>query len=75
MKPVHFLLTTAASTAALGAAGTVVAPSLADSKSGTLPISAPPAISADLIAAAETRPSTEKIWVKARQAITLKHLA
>ena len=76
MKPVHFLLTTAASTAALGAAGTVVAPSLADSKSGMLPqLSAPPAISADLIAAAETRPSTEKIWVKARQAITLKHLA
>ncbi|UPM50501.1 peptidoglycan DD-metalloendopeptidase family protein [Synechococcus sp. A10-1-5-1] len=76
MKPVHFLLTTAASTAALGAAGSVVAPSLADSKSASLPqLSAPPAISADLIAAADSKPSTEKIWVKARQAITLKHLA
>ena len=76
MKPVHFLLTTAASTAALGAAGSVVAPSLADSKSASLPqLSAPPAISADLIAAAAPKPSGDKIWVKARQAITLKHLA
>ena len=76
MKPVHFLLTTAASTAALGAAGSVVAPSLADSKSTPLPqLSAPPAITADLIAAAAPKPSGEKFWVKARQAITLKHLA
>jgi hypothetical protein len=35
MKPYQFLLTTLASTAALGAAGSVVVPSLADSRSST----------------------------------------
>ena len=38
-------------------------------------LSAPPPISADLIAAATDQPTEDKIWVKARHAITLKHLA
>ena len=49
---------------------------LADSKSTSLPqLPAPPRISADLFAAAAPKPSGYKIWVKARQAITLKQLA
>ncbi|MFZ9768533.1 MAG: peptidoglycan DD-metalloendopeptidase family protein [Vulcanococcus sp.] len=75
MKPVQFLLTTIASTAALGAAGSVVVPSLADSRPAGLPeLSAPPALSPDLLAA-NSKPDADKIWVKARKSLPLEQLA
>ncbi len=75
MKPVQFLLTTAACTAALGAAGSVVVPSLADSRPAGLPaLSAPPALSPDLLAASG-KPENDKIWVKARKTLPLVELA
>jgi murein DD-endopeptidase MepM/ murein hydrolase activator NlpD len=66
MKPVHFGLTTLASTAALAVAGTVVIPSLADSR--------PVALPADTWIAALPA-ATDRLWVKVRQSINLEDLA
>jgi murein DD-endopeptidase MepM/ murein hydrolase activator NlpD len=77
MKPVHFLLTTLASTAALGAAGSVVVPSLATSTPeleaeafSQAPIAEPEAA---LLAAMP--PSTDRFWVKVRSGISIEELA
>ena len=77
MKPVHFLLTTLASTAALGAAGSVVVPSLATSnpqlnaeEAAVLP---PPAIDPSLIASSPA--SSDRVWVKVRSSVTIEELA
>ena len=79
MKPVHFLLTTLASTAALGAAGSVVIPSLADSRPSALldvaadgtPADASPAV--DLIASLPS--NSDRLWVKVRSSVTIEELA
>ena len=75
MKPYQFLLTTLASTAALGAAGSVVVPSLADSRSSTTTSfeiadsTAAPALLAALPQAAD------RLWVKVRSSISIEQLA
>jgi murein DD-endopeptidase MepM/ murein hydrolase activator NlpD len=79
MKPYQFLLTTLASTAALGAAGSVVVPSLADSRPvlelgsegiAAFPseLPAPPTLVAAL-------PSSDRLWVKVRSSVTIEELA
>lgn len=76
MKPVHFLLTTLASTAALGAAGSVVIPSLATSvpepDNEAAVLLPPPAVDPSLIAAA---PSPDRVWVRVRKPISIEELA
>jgi murein DD-endopeptidase MepM/ murein hydrolase activator NlpD len=79
MKPVHFLLTTVASTAAISAAGSVVIPSIADSR--------PAALAGNdlesVVSSSETVPpllaslpaSTERLWVKVRSSVTIEELA
>jgi len=79
MKPVHFLLTTVASTACLGAAGSVVIPSLADSRPALLPSSELEGLDT-ATAAADTLmaalPSAgDRLWVKVRSSITIEELA
>jgi len=66
MKPVHFGLTTLASTAALAVVGTAVIPSLADSRPVALP-------SDTWIAALPA--ATDRLWVKVRHSISLEDLA
>ena len=66
MKPVHFGLTTLASTAALAVAGTAVIPSLADSR--------PVPLASDTWIAA-LPPATDRLWVKVRQSVSLEDLA
>ena len=78
MKPVHFLLTTLASTAAIGAVGSVVVPSLADSRPQYSPIPSDPFLSPEipaqhLIAALPS--STDRLWVKVRSSISIEELA
>ena len=72
MKPYQFLLTTLVSTSAIGAAGSIVGPSIADSRPqySTL-LSAPP--SAEHLLAAQ--PTTDRLWVKVRSAISIEELA
>ena len=77
MKPYQFLLTTLASTAALGAAGSVIVPSLAESRPSVDPAVAesvqaevPPA--ATLLA---SLPSTDRVWVKVRSSVSIEELA
>ncbi|MBM5807670.1 MAG: M23 family metallopeptidase [Cyanobacteria bacterium M_surface_10_m2_179] len=79
MKPYQFLLTTFASTAAIGAAGTMVVPSLADSRPQYSPLTneqpssaALPAVS-QLIAALPS--SSDRLWVKVRSSISIEELA
>ena len=77
MKPYQFLLTTLASTAALGAAGSVIVPSLADPRpldSAVLVDSfqPEPSISGSLLAVA---PSTDRVWVKVRSTVSIEELA
>ncbi|MFM7312632.1 MAG: peptidoglycan DD-metalloendopeptidase family protein [Cyanobium sp.] len=85
MKPYQFLLTTLASTAALGAAGSVVVPSLADSRPSfdateeSLQVQSSPAAfqpdlgtSPTLVAAL---PSTDRLWVKVRSSVSIEELA
>ena len=79
MKPYQFGLTTLASTAALAVAGSVVIPSLADSRSSALP--SDPWIhqgtsqtgGSDWVAALPA--AGDRLWVKVRQAISLEDLA
>ena len=81
MKPYQFLLTTLASTAALGAAGSVVVPSLADSRpSFDAPTSDP--IQQEFSAAAASPstllaalPSADRLWVKVRSSVSIEELA
>ena len=73
MKPYQFLLTTIGSTAVLGTAATVVIPSLADSRSTTLPPSGAAQPSAELIAALPL--SSDRLWVKVRRSISIEELA
>ena len=72
MKPVHFLLTTSASLAALGTAGSVVIPSLAGSRPDVdPPVASEPA--APLLAALP--PSSDRVWVKVRASVSIEELA
>ena len=72
MKPYHFLFTTLAGTSAIGAVGTIVGPSIADSRPQySAPLSAPP--SAEHLLAA--LPTTDRLWVKVRSAISIEELA
>ena len=79
MKPYQFLLTTIASTAALGAAGSVVVPSLADSRPSIAAVGNGPfqvqgdAPSGDTLLAA--LPSTDRLWVKVRSSVSIEELA
>ncbi|MFM8260089.1 MAG: peptidoglycan DD-metalloendopeptidase family protein [Vulcanococcus sp.] len=78
MKPVHFLITTIASTACLGAAGSVVVPSLADSRPAVLvggDLEGPSGgAAADMLMAA--LPNTaDRLWVKVRASVTIEELA
>ena len=75
MKPYQFLLTTIASTGLIGAAGSVVVPSLADSRPqySIPPLPESAVDSQQLIAALPT--STDRLWVKVRQPITIEELA
>jgi murein DD-endopeptidase MepM/ murein hydrolase activator NlpD len=77
MKPVHFLLTTLASTAALGAAGSVVIPSLATSQPDeVLEVetgSSLAGVDASLLAALP--PSNDRLWVKVRSSVSIEELA
>ena len=72
MKPYQFLLTTLASTSAIGAVGTVVAPSIADSRPQYSLPPEPSAASQQLIAAL---PTTDRLWVKVRTTISIEELA
>ena len=74
MKPYQFLLTTLASTGALGAAGSVVIPSLADSRPQYSVPALPAANSGQLLIAALPATS-DRLWVKVRNAITIEELA
>lgn len=77
MKPVHFLLTTLASTAALGAAGSVVIPSLATSapelEADAFDQVANAQPGDDLIAAMPQ--SSDRFWVRVRSGISIEDLA
>ena len=73
MKPYQFLLTTMASTCAISAVGSVVGPSIADSRPQySLPSDSPLAASQQLIAAL---PSSDRLWVKVRSSISIEELA
>ncbi len=73
MKPYQFLFTTLASTGAIGAVATVVGPSIADSRPQySVPFPSPEAASEQLIAAL---PTTDRLWVKVRSAISIEELA
>ena len=74
MKPYHFLLTTIASTAAIGAAGSVVVPSLADSRPQYQPAAADPAVGTQVLLAALPQ-SNDRLWVKVRSSISIEELA
>ena len=74
MKPVHFLLTTLASTAALGAAGSVIAPSLADSQ-GTQPLVFEPDLAPAPSLLASLPQSSDRLWVKVRSTVSIEELA
>ena len=76
MKPYQFLLTTLASTAALGAVGSVVVPSLADSRPQYSPFATEPTVppSADDLIAALPQ-SSDRLWVKVRSTISIEELA
>jgi len=78
MKPVHFLLTTLASTACLGAAGSVVIPSLAESRPSVLVGSEPDGFEAT--AAADTLMAAlpnvaDRLWVKVRSSVSIEELS
>ena len=76
MKPYQFLLTTLASTAAIGAVGSVVVPSLADSRSQYSSFSTPPADSPRVEELIAALPQTaDRLWVKVRSPITIEELA
>ncbi|MEY3768537.1 MAG: hypothetical protein RLZZ11_1607 [Cyanobacteriota bacterium] len=78
MKPYQFLLTTIASTAAIGAVGTVVIPSLADSRSSYSPFAPEPtavASSSDPMLIAALPSPADRLWVKVRSAISIEELA
>jgi len=81
MKPYQFLLTTLASTAALGAAAGVVVPSLAESQHREAPVDVQPfqpefssstSASSTLLAAL---PSADRLWVKVRSSVSIEELA
>ena len=74
MKPCHFLLTTIASTAAIGAAGSVVVPSLADSRPQYQPATADASGGTQLLLAALPQ-SNDRLWVKVRSSISIEELA
>jgi murein DD-endopeptidase MepM/ murein hydrolase activator NlpD len=72
MKPYQFLFTTLASTSAICAVGTIVGPSIADSRPQySPPLSAAPATEQLLVAL----PSSDRLWVKVRSAISIEELA
>lgn len=74
MKPYQFLLTTLASTAALGAAGNVVVPSLADSRpSTTTSFEVADNTTPTLLAALPQ--AADRLWVKVRSSISIEQLA
>ena len=73
MKPYQFVLTTIGSTAALGAAATVIIPSLAESRPSALPAAWSSQPSPDLIAALPA--SSDRLWVKVRRSVTIEELA
>ena len=79
MKPYQFLLTTAACTAALAGAGSVVVPSLVDSRPALPELSAEAAPMGDLAGAdtliAALPPSNDRLWVKVRSSVTIEELA
>ena len=85
MKPHHFLLTTAASTASFASLAAVVAPTFANSRSSySIPLPPPPVeqlapISASSLVASNPSSSAAKasgrFWVKAEQPISLQKLA
>ena len=85
MKPHHFLLTTAASTASFAALAAVVAPSFANSRSSySFPLPPPPVeqlapiSGAPLIASnpsSSAAKASGRFWVKAQQPISLQKLA
>jgi murein DD-endopeptidase MepM/ murein hydrolase activator NlpD len=75
MKPYQFLLTTLASTAALGAAGSVVVPSLADSRSSTTTsFEVADSTAAPSLLAAVPQ-AADRLWVKVRSSISIEQLA
>lgn len=75
MKPYQFLLSTLASTAALGAAGSVIIPSLASSQPDPdVELPAPlPTPGTDLLAALPQ--SSDLLWVRVRSAVSIEELA
>jgi murein DD-endopeptidase MepM/ murein hydrolase activator NlpD len=73
MKPVQFLLTTVASLAALGAAGSVVIPSLAGSRPDPFP--SPSTTSSDSPLLAALPVSADRVWVKVRSSLSIEELA
>ena len=79
MKPYQFLLTTLASTAALGAAGSVVVPSLADSRPSVDAVTSeafqpePSAATSGTLLA--VLPSADRLWVKVRSSVSIEELA
>ena len=74
MKPYQFLLTTLASTAALGAAGSVVVPSLADSRPDPAETFQAELAPAPTLLAALPQ-SSDRLWVKVRSNVSIEELA
>lgn len=76
MKPYQFLLTTLASTAALGAIGSIVVPSLADSRPDARPFE-PELPSQDVQGAllAALPNNGDRLWVKVRSTVSIEELA
>ena len=72
MKPCQFLFTTLVSTSAIGAVATVVGPSIADSRP---PYSTPLPSLADSEQLIAALPTTDRLWVKVRSAISIEELA
>ena len=77
MKPHQFLLTTLASTAALGAAGSVIVPSFADSQPAS-DTAVATSFQSDLPASPTllaALPSSDRVWVKVRSSVSIEELA
>ena len=75
MKPYQFLLTTIASTSAIGVAGSVVIPSLADSRPQYSASSFSELPGSDQLLIAALPATTDRLWVKVRSAISIEELA
>lgn len=75
MKPYQFLLTTIASTSAVGVAGNVVIPSLADSRPQYSASSFSELPGSDQLLIAALPPTTDRLWVKVRNPISIEELA